>query len=185
MVRLSWTVFFWWGNIQFGSYREEAYPHKLGYSHPCQELIEHRRGTSEINIWCGMMKDRIIGPFLFQKATVKSNSCRGMLQHYTMPQLSCDTCYQQNREPPTFWKLSPSVFKLTLSEQMDWKERFPNMALKTTRPNSNGLFPPGFCEECIVYQQQIADLQTLRHRIPQATTTASEVTFADTWHDIE
>jgi hypothetical protein len=31
-------------------------------SQPPQEIIEHQRGTPKVNVWCGMMKDRIIGP---------------------------------------------------------------------------------------------------------------------------
>jgi hypothetical protein len=33
-------------------------------SPPPQEIIEHQMGKAKVNMWCDMMKDRIIGPFV-------------------------------------------------------------------------------------------------------------------------
>jgi hypothetical protein len=46
-----------------------------------------------------MMKDHIIGPLFFQKATVTSHLYLDVEEHYTVPQLHCDAWFQQDGEP--------------------------------------------------------------------------------------
>jgi hypothetical protein len=67
---------------------------------------------------------------------------------------------------------------------VDWKRRFPSMAPKITRPNTTGLFPWGYVKN-IVYQEKIADLRALRHRITEAVATVTEVMLVNTWREIE
>jgi hypothetical protein len=57
----------------------------------------------------------------------------------------------------TFWKHSPSVFKRTLSEEMDWKRQFHSMAPKITRPNATGRFFWSYVMNT-VHQEKTADL---------------------------
>jgi hypothetical protein len=72
---------------------------------PSQEIIEHRKDMPNVNVWCGMKKYRIIGPFFFQEATVISHSYLDILENGTVPQLPCDSWLQQNGEPPNFGKI--------------------------------------------------------------------------------
>jgi hypothetical protein len=67
-------------------------------SQPPQKIIEHQRGTPKVNMWCGMMKYRII----FQEGTVTSHSYLDMLEHYAVPHLPCDAWFQQDGAPPHF-----------------------------------------------------------------------------------
>jgi hypothetical protein len=70
-------------------------------SQPPKEIIEYQRDTPKVNVWCGMMKDHIIGPvFFFQGATMTNHLYLYMLEHYTVPQLSSDAWIQQAEVPP-------------------------------------------------------------------------------------
>jgi hypothetical protein len=112
---------------------------EFGGSQQPQEIIEPKKDTPKVNVWCGMKKDRIIGLFFFQEATVTSHSYLNMLEHSaTVP---------SRRTEPTFWTHSPSVLKLTFSEQVDWKRRFPSMTYKIIRPKIRGIFPLALREE--------------------------------------
>jgi hypothetical protein len=55
-----------------------------------KEFSNIRMTRQTVNAWCGMMKDNVIGFFLFQETTVKSHLLLGMLEHYTVPQLPCE-----------------------------------------------------------------------------------------------
>jgi hypothetical protein len=47
---------------------------------------EHFRDSKKVNVWCGMVKDRIIGPFFFIEPTVTGNIYLDMLQQFAVPQ---------------------------------------------------------------------------------------------------
>jgi hypothetical protein len=48
---------------------------------------EHVRDSKKVNVWCGMMKDRIIGSFFFTEPTATGNIYLDMLEHFAVPQL--------------------------------------------------------------------------------------------------
>jgi hypothetical protein len=85
-------------------------------SQPPQEIIEHQRDMPKVNVWSGMMKDRIIGPFFFQERTVTSHLYLDMLEHYAVPQLPCDAWFQWDGASPHFGN--------TVRQFLN--ERFPN-----------------------------------------------------------
>jgi hypothetical protein len=43
-------------------------------------IREHVRDSKNVNVWCGMMEDRIIGPFFFIEPTVTGNIYLDMLE---------------------------------------------------------------------------------------------------------
>jgi hypothetical protein len=51
----------------------------------------------------------------------KSHLYLGMFEHYTVSLLLCNARFQQDRGHPMFWKQCPSVFKPTVSGQVNWK----------------------------------------------------------------
>jgi hypothetical protein len=48
---------------------------------------EHVRDSKKVNVWCGMIKDRIIGPFFFIEPTVTRNIYLDTLEQFAVPQL--------------------------------------------------------------------------------------------------
>ena len=57
-----------------------------GSENPC-EVVEKERDSPKINVWCGLMHNQIIGPFIFSKSTVTANIYLDMLKHYVPLQL--------------------------------------------------------------------------------------------------
>jgi hypothetical protein len=49
--------------------------------------MEHVRDSPKVNVWCGVMCNMIIAPFLFAEKTVTGSSYLDMLQLYAFPQL--------------------------------------------------------------------------------------------------
>ena len=55
-----------------------------GSQNPCEVL---ERDSPKINVWCGLMHNQIIGPFIFAESTITANIYLDMLKHYVVPQL--------------------------------------------------------------------------------------------------
>ena len=43
-----------------------------GSQNPC-EVLERERDSPKINVWCGLMHNQIIGPFIFAESTITAN----------------------------------------------------------------------------------------------------------------
>ncbi|KAJ8894522.1 hypothetical protein PR048_007179 [Dryococelus australis] len=53
-----------------------------------EHLHESHEIVRKVNVWCGVMCDRIIGPFFFTERTTTSSSVYlGMLTEFVIPQL--------------------------------------------------------------------------------------------------
>ena len=52
-----------------------------GSENPC-EVVEKERDISKINVWCGLMHNQIIGPFVFAESTITANIYLDMLKYY-------------------------------------------------------------------------------------------------------
>jgi hypothetical protein len=66
-------------------------------------LREHIRDSPKINVCCGLMHDRMIGPFFFVENTVSANVYLDMLTNYAIPQLQDrlpNVIFQQDGVPP-------------------------------------------------------------------------------------
>ena len=40
-----------------------------GSEHP-REALEYQRDIRRVNVWCGLMKDEVIGPFIFAETNI-------------------------------------------------------------------------------------------------------------------
>ncbi|GBN32747.1 hypothetical protein AVEN_211209-1 [Araneus ventricosus] len=45
------------------------------------------RNSPEINVWCALLHDTVIGPFLFADTSVTANTYLDMLQSFAIPQM--------------------------------------------------------------------------------------------------
>ena len=73
-----------------------------GSQNPC-EVLERERDSPKINVWCGLMHNQIIGPFIFAESTITANIYLDMLKHYVVPQLEeiqPRVVFQQDGAPP-------------------------------------------------------------------------------------
>ena len=73
-----------------------------GSQNPCK-VLERERDSPKINVWCGLMHNQIIGPFIFAESTITANIYLDMLKHYVVPQLEefqPRVVFQQDGAPP-------------------------------------------------------------------------------------
>jgi hypothetical protein len=69
--------------------------------------VEHIRDSPKVNVWCGLLHDRLIGPFSLAEATVTSRNCLDMLENFVYPhlqELQPAVFFQQDGAPP-HWSL--------------------------------------------------------------------------------
>ena len=84
--------------------------------HATKEL---QRDSPKVNVWCGIMCNRIIGPFFFHEASITANVYLDLLTKYVAPQLiefQPTITFQQHGAPP-HWGLHVCEFL---------NETFPN-----------------------------------------------------------
>ena len=67
------------------------------------EYLEIERNCPKVNVWCGLMCDRVVGPFFFKEPTVKAANYLDMLENFVFPQinnLQPNIIFQQDGAPP-------------------------------------------------------------------------------------
>ncbi|GBL94432.1 hypothetical protein AVEN_12207-1 [Araneus ventricosus] len=70
-------------------------------------VLEQARHSPKVKVWCDLLHDRIIGPFIFSKVTVCSDNYFDMLEIFAFPQkegLQPNIIFQQDGAPP-HWSL--------------------------------------------------------------------------------
>ena len=155
-----------------------------GSQNPC-EVFE--RDSPKINIWCGLMHNQIIGPFIFAESTITANIYLDMLKHYVVPQLEefqPRVVFQQDGAPP-HWGLIVRDFL---------NETFPNRWIGRNGPTP---WPPrspditpldfflwGYVKDR-VYRTPLRDVETLQSRIIEVLATVNEEMLENTWRKIE
>ena len=115
-------------------FSDEATVHTCGLvnRHNCKiwamkqphEIRGWQRDTPEVNVWLGITKSTVYGPFMFGEPKINGNSYLDMLQQFLEPELIAngilDTCL------PAGWGTSPfrshcmGLPKLYISRTMDW-----------------------------------------------------------------
>jgi hypothetical protein len=150
-------------------------------------VIEHERDSPKVNVWCGVMHDRIIGPFFFAEANVNRWSYLDMLELYAVPQLQelqPEIIFQQDGAPPHWARCVRDFLNATFPERWigrggptKWPPRSPDLT-------PLDFFLWGFVKD-IVYSSPVADLETLKRRITNAVMSVTEDMLTKTWNEIE
>ena len=157
-----------------------------GSQNPC-EVLERERDSPKINVWCGLMHNQIIGPFIFAESTITANIYLDMLKHYVVPQLEefqPRVVFQQDGAPP-HWGLIVGDFL---------NETFPNRWIGRNGPTP---WPPrspditpldfflwGYVKDR-VYRTPVCDVETLQSRIIEVLATVNEEMLENTRREIE
>ena len=71
------------------------------------EVSEWERNTSKVNVWLGMTKSKLCGPFFFSEKSITGNIYKNTLELFLEPQLQDDgtldtVVFQQDGAPPHF-----------------------------------------------------------------------------------
>ena len=76
------------------------------------ETYELERDSPKLNVWCGIMHDKIIGPFFFAEKSITAQIYLDLLTEYVSPQLEqyqTLVIFQQDGAPPR-WGLAVGQF---------------------------------------------------------------------------
>jgi hypothetical protein len=133
--------------------------------------MEHVRDSSKVNVWCGIMSDRIVGPFFFffHENTITSAVYLDTLENFVFPQISevDDLIFQQDGAPPHFG----AIVRTALDERFPgrWIGRGGPINWPPRSPDSTPLdfFFWGYIKD-IVYSEMVEALPDFHRRITAA-----------------
>jgi hypothetical protein len=127
---------------------------------------EHIRDSPKVKVWCGLLHDRVIGPFFFHEPTVTSDTYLDMLQHFVYPQLEelqPRIIFQQDGAPPHWAKIVRNSLKDKFENRwigrggpIPWPPRSPDIT-------PCDFFLWGFVKD-VVYNTQVTDLADLKSK---------------------
>ena len=72
-----------------------------------QVTRELQRDSGKVNVWCGLLCNKVIGPFFFQQKTITADIYLQTLTEYVAPQLEefqPHSLFQQDEAPPHWGK---------------------------------------------------------------------------------
>jgi hypothetical protein len=154
----------------------------LGIRKPTQYSGTRQR-QQKVNVWCGVMKDRIIGPFFFIEPTVTRNIYLDMLEQFAVPQLlpqQPNVVSQQDGAPP-HWSLEVRDFS-----HRTFPQRWIGRDGLTRRPPRSPDITPldfllwGYVKDG-VYATPIRDVAELRRKITDVIRTITPDKLNNTW----
>lgn len=148
---------------------------------------ERVRDSDKVNVWCGLMRDRIVGPFFFTERTVTGPIYLDMLQLFVFPQLlplQPNVIFQQDGAPP-HWSLDVRR-SLDKTFPQRWIGRDGPTAWPPRSPDITPLdfFLWGYVKD-MVYATPVQDVCDLRHRITEAINSVTPDMLHNTWIEIE
>ena len=148
---------------------------------------EHVRDSPKVNVWCGLMKNRIIGPFFFHEKSITGPVYQDMLEQFVYPQvadLQPQVIFQQDGAPP-HWSLDVRN-SLTESFPDRWIGRGGPISWPPRSPDITPLdfFLWGYVKDR-VFATPVQDLHDLRTRILDTIATVPMDMLDRTWHEID
>ena len=141
----------------------------------------------KVNVWCGLMCNRVIGPFFFHEKTITADIYLDLLTEFVTPQLidfQPTIIFQQDGAPP-HWGLRVRQF-LNETFSHRWIGRDGPISWPPRSPDITPLdfFLWGYIKD-IVYRTKVQDITDLKQRISNAIATIDEAMLQRTWQEIE
>lgn len=160
-----------------------------GAEHP-HEVIQHQRDSPKVNVWCGLMVDRVIGPFIFVEQTINGDIYYDMLTEYVFPQVEDIEAekglvfFQQDGAPPHYSNHVRAALDTRFPGR--WIGRAGPIAWPPRSPDLTPLdfFFWGHIKN-VVYSEKIRDINHLRERIVTAVGTVTPDMLVNTWREFE
>lgn len=155
------------------------------------EIHEHVRDSPKLNVWCGLLNDRVVGPFFFAERTITGIIYLDMLELFVFPQI--DEIEQQTGKRVIFMQDgAPPHYHLEVRNTLN--ARFPNGWIGRDAPipwppRSPDITPLDFFFwgyiKNVVYSEKVRDLVHLRERISDAIATVTPDMIQRTWQEID
>ncbi|KFM62835.1 hypothetical protein X975_24013, partial [Stegodyphus mimosarum] len=151
------------------------------------EYRETQRDSPKVNVWCGLMHDRVIGLFVFTEKTVLSVVYLDMLENFVFPQLEelqPHVSLQQDGATPHWGTIVRSSLNghftgrwIGRGGPIPWPPRSPDIT-------PLGFFLWGFVKDN-VYRRRVSNIDDLKARITTAIASVDADMLTGTWHEIE
>lgn len=157
-----------------------------GAEHP-RVLAEYIRDSPKVNVWCGLMYNRIFGPFFFAEKTINGAVYLDMLENFLFPQLEeieDRIIFQQDGAPPHYHNSVTDA--LNMRFPLRWIGRGGPIPWPPRSPDITPLdfFCWGYVKN-IVYSENIRDLEHLRQRIVDAFQTITPDMLDRVWKEVD
>jgi hypothetical protein len=148
--------------------------------------MEHVRDSPKVNVLCGIMSDRIVGPFFFHESTITSAVYLDVLENFVFPQIAevDGLIFQQDGAPPHFG----AIVRTALDERfpgrwigrggpINWPPQSPDLT-------PMDLFFWGYIKG-IVYSERVESLPDLRRRNTAAIAAVPVDVLSRVWGKVE
>uniref|UniRef100_A0A1B6EKB9 DUF4817 domain-containing protein n=1 Tax=Cuerna arida TaxID=1464854 RepID=A0A1B6EKB9_9HEMI len=155
-----------------------------------QEIVQYQRDSPKVNVWCGLMNDRIVGPFIFAEKTITGDIYCDMLELYVFPQVDDIEAekglviFQQDGAPPHYKQCVRSALDARFPGR--WMGRGGPIAWPPRSPDITPLdfFLWGYVKN-FVYSEKIRNIDHLRQRIIAAVASVTPNLLTNTWREFE
>ena len=150
-----------------------------------REYLEEEANSPKVNVWCGLLHNKVIGPFFFAGQTVTQYSYLDMLEGFAYPQLANvqGVIFQQDGAPP-HWALR---VRRSLNEHFPnrWIGRDGPIPWPARSPDVTPLdfFFWGFVKGR-VFKTPVHDIEDLKQRIREATEEVNINMLTNTWKEL-
>jgi len=144
------------------------------------EIHEYVRNSPKVKAWCGLLYDRVIGPFFFSEKTITGVVYLHLLKQYVFPQIETfeqkivsRVIFMQDGDPPHFSCFVTDVLNerfpdawIGSSGPIPWATRIPDLS-------PLDFFLWGYIKH-IVYAEKVRNNQHLQDRITSAIETVHQ-----------
>ncbi|KFM65773.1 hypothetical protein X975_25152, partial [Stegodyphus mimosarum] len=149
------------------------------------EYREAQRDSTKVNVWCGLMHDRVIGPFVFTEKTVSSVVYLDMLENFVFPQLEelQPHVFLQQDGAPSHWG---NIVRSSLNDHFTgrWIGRGGTWAPRSPNITPLDFFLWGFVRDNVC-RRRVSNIDDLKARITTAISSVDADMLAGTWREIE
>ncbi|KFM75908.1 hypothetical protein X975_13916, partial [Stegodyphus mimosarum] len=151
------------------------------------EYREAQRDSSKVNVWCGLIHDRVIGPFFFTEKTVSWVVYLDMLENFVFPQLEelqPHVFSQQGGAPPHWGIIVRSSLNDHFTER--WIGRGDPIPWPPRSPARTPLdFFLWVFVKHNVYRRRVSNMDDLKARIATAIASVDADMLAGIWRETE
>jgi len=150
-------------------------------------VFQNQQGSPKVNVGCGLMHNKFIGPFFFNEPIISANVYLDILQLHVAPQLEEFQpwiIFQQDGAPPHWGSHVRRFLDATFPNRWTgrdgprpWPPRSPDIT-------PLGLFLRGYVKDK-VFSTPVPDITSLKTRITDDFATITDDMLENTWREID
>ena len=150
-----------------------------------REYHEREMNSPKVNVWCAVLRNKVIGPYFFPEETVNQDGYLKMLEEYALPilQRMPRILFQQDGAPP-HWGLRVRAL-LDREFPNKWIGRGGPISWPARSPDITPLdfFFWGYVKDR-VFQTPINDLDELKEKITTVVNQVNRVMLINSWGEL-